>query len=140
MLESEFQKLVLQAFKNDPEILLWRRNVGAHKTDDGRFLKFGQKGQSDLEGIVKQYRCRTCNGLQSGVHMEIELKTGKNKPTEAQIEWLNTVADYNAIAMVLYPEETDPIGLRDRIINTIYRIQCPVCYRKTSVLNLTKKH
>ena len=131
--ESEFQKWVLDAFKHDRDVILFRRNVGAHKTDDGRFIRFAEKGQSDLWGIAKSFRCPQCNRLQEGVHAELELKTGNNKLTSDQKEWLNTVANWNGIAICIYPAETDPIGLRDRIYKLITSTPCPQCYEKSQL-------
>ena len=129
--ESKFQKWVLDAFEHDRNVILFRRNVGAYKTEDGRFIRFSEKGQSDLWGIIKSFRCSQCNRLQEGVHAEIELKTGNNKLTIDQQEWLCTVADWNGIAICVYPAETDPIGLRDRIYKLITSSPCPQCYEKS---------
>lgn len=58
--EKDFQKWVLEAFQGHPNIFLIRRNTGAVKIDDKRFVRFGYKGASDLEGIIKSYHCPRC--------------------------------------------------------------------------------
>jgi hypothetical protein len=128
--ESEFQQWVLDAFAFDDNILLWRSNTGVAKIDDKRFVRFGKVGQADLTGIVKHYLCPTCQASQNGVRLEIELKVGKNKPTEYQMNWLKKMAGYNAITMILYPTDDDPIQLRKRVTNMILSMECPKCVEK----------
>lgn len=128
--EVEFQRMVLDAFEYDPDIWLWRSNVGAVKIDDKRFVRFGEKGAADIIGLAT-FRCPKCNVLQAGVFIAIELKVGKNKVSNAQLEWLNRIGKYNGIAMVLYPEDNDPIGLHDRITKIIRSQLCPRCLEQT---------
>jgi len=125
--EAELQKWILYAFEYDDNVWLFRRNVGAYKTEGGRFIRFAEKGQSDLWGIVKCHECPACGELQYGVHVEIEIKTDKGKLSKHQEDWLERMSEFNSIAIVVRPEEKDPIGLCERIKRIIYSIKCPKC-------------
>ena len=131
--EAEFQKMVLGSFEHDDNILLWRQNTGVVKVDDKRFVRFGKVGQADLTGIVKHYRCKQCNASCDGVRLELELKVGKNKPTECQLNWLNKLAEYNAITILLYPSDDDPVHLQKRITAMIMNMKCPQCVAKSAL-------
>ena len=133
MSESEFQRHVLAAFKDDPNITIHRRNVGGIKKEDDSYVRFGEAGQSDLWGIISEYRCPFCNRPQEGVHFEIELKSATGKLTAKQEQWINTVKAYNGIAIVLRPIESDPVGLRGRICELLYRHLCPKCVEKSKL-------
>ena len=131
MLESEFQKYILEAFEYDRNIKIWRNNTGATKIDDKRFIRFGVPGAADIIGIVKHFRCKICNASQDGIFLAIEVKGTKGKTTDKQTEWLNEIEDYNGITIVLKPIESDPIGLRERIEQRIYSMKCPQCVSKS---------
>ena len=131
MLESEFQKYILEAFKYDRNIYMWRNNTGATKIDDKRFIRFGVPGAADIIGIVKHFRCKFCNASQDGIFLAIEVKGTNGKLTDKQTEWLNEVGNYNGISLVLTPVENDPIGLRERIEQRIYSMKCPQCVSKS---------
>jgi transcription elongation factor Elf1 len=137
MTEHEFQKHILQAFDGHPNIMLYRRNTGAatiaNPNGKKRFIRFSEAGQSDIWGVIKAYRCPFCNKVQYGVHLEIELKVGKNKMTERQREWLQQIDRFNGIAMELRPSENDPVGLRERICRLIERFRCPECTARATI-------
>jgi hypothetical protein len=134
MRETEFQKWILQAFEGDRNIKLFRRNVGAVRTEksNGRkgFVRFAEAGQSDLWGWIVECRCPFCNSVQYGLHFEIEVKSEDGKLTDKQKEWLEMVAQNNGIAIVLRPIATDPVGLRERICRLLERQLCPKCVEK----------
>jgi hypothetical protein len=121
MSEQVFQKMVLEAFQYDNTILLWRRNVGAAKMQNGSFIRFAESGQADLWGIIDWMCCPVCGQIHKGKHLEIELKSGSGKETALQKNWLDTTRKCNGIAFVLRPAESDPIGLRDRTAELIKR-------------------
>jgi hypothetical protein len=139
--EHDFQKQILSAFEKHPNIMLYRRNTGAVKFDNPnggkRFVKFSEAGQSDLWGIISEYRCPFCNKKQYGVHVEIELKrvrlkSGKNV-TELQRAWLHKVADYNGIVLVLFAQDYEGmriLDLRKQIEKWLYQSKCPECVTK----------
>jgi hypothetical protein len=57
---------------------VFRRNVGGLYDDDGNYVPFAEKGQSDLYGWVRA----------TGVHFEFETKRYGKKPTPNQLAWL----------------------------------------------------
>ena len=127
MSESQFQKEILKAFKDDDNIKIFRRNVGGMRDDNGQFVRFGEAGQSDLYGWIVQHWCPFCNRCCEGTHFEIELKSADGTLTPEQEKWLKMVAANNGIAIVLRPIEGDPVGLRDRICRLLERHLCPKC-------------
>ena len=93
MTESQFQKEILTAFKNDANIKIFRRNVGGMPSQSGGYVQFGDKGMSDLWGWVVEHRCPRCNRLQEGTHFEIELKSVEGKLTVEQKNcWASVLA------------------------------------------------
>lgn len=70
---------------------VWRQNTGAMTTKEGRFVKFGHKGISDVLGIAKD-----------GRFIAVEAKVGKNKPTRFQSDFLQEVKDRGGYATVAY--------------------------------------
>ena len=133
MSESQFMKEILKAFKDDDNVKIFRRNCGGMKDKNGQYVKFGEAGQADLWGIIASYRCYFCNRLCQGVHFEIELKSEKGELTDKQVEWLQMVGEYNGIALVLRPIETDPVNLRSRIWRLLERKLCPTCYANSKL-------
>ena len=101
MSESVFQREILKAFKDDPNIKVFRRNVGGMEDKEGQFVRFGETGQSDLYGWVVEHRCSFCNRLQEGTHFEIELKSASGKLTPAQEKWLKMVAANNGMEFLI---------------------------------------
>ena len=61
MSESTFQEELLKAFEHDDDIKIFRHNVGGMTGASGKYVQFGKKGQSDIYGIVREYRCPFCN-------------------------------------------------------------------------------
>lgn len=89
--EKDIQTQILDylVLKN---IFHWRSNTGVAKYTDSRgkerFVKFGEKGISDILGIFK------------GIFFAIEVKKLKNKPTKHQANFLQNVKDNGGIAIV----------------------------------------
>ena len=133
MKESEFLRQILQAFQDDPNVKMFRRNVGMMKNDKGRPVRFGKVGMSDLFGWIDEHRCPFCNRRQFGTHFEIEVKNEKGKLTESQRDWLEFVAEHCGIALEVHPEPNDPIGLRERILKMLVGQKCPVCVEKETL-------
>lgn len=77
--------------------VLWRVNVGAFRTADGRFITSGvPKGFPDLFGFRKS----------DGKAVFIEVKTPKGRPSAEQKRFLETMRNYGVIAGVCRsPEE-----------------------------------
>jgi len=131
--ESEFQRAILAAFDGDENIKMYRRNIGGMTDKNKQFIKFGQAGQSDLWGFIKELRCPFCNRADYGVHFEIEVKSSNGKVSEEQKQWIEFVKKNNGIAFVLYPEPNDPIGLRNRILKMLTGLQCPQCVERSKL-------
>jgi hypothetical protein len=96
---------ILEAFGAHPCILLRRRTVGLLQTKSAkgtqtRKIKVGQDGEADLDGIWKRHlhvsRVINPNGFNPvtqesdvtvGLHLAIEVKTGKAVQSADQIRW-----------------------------------------------------
>ena len=116
---------------------MFRRNVGAIRTErsNGKkgFIRFAEAGQSDLYGWIVEHRCPSCNRVQWATHFEIEVKSENGKPTKTQLEWLAMVARNNGIAVLVYPEPSDPVGLHERILKLLVEQKCPDCVEKSKL-------
>ena len=60
-LEREVLEELLKWLNKQDGIWAWRRNVGLMKFD-GRFLRYGQKGMSDIEGLITIEDCKASPG------------------------------------------------------------------------------
>jgi len=132
MSEKVFLKHIKDAFKYDDRIELHRRNVGATKIGR-RFVRFSEPGQADLFGTVSKWQCPYCGRTHEGKTVEMEAKGidkngNRGKQSPAQKKWQAEVERNNGIYLLLYPVETDPIGLRTRIWRLIDRKMCPECF------------
>lgn len=91
---------------------LWRNNVGAVHTSDGRFLRYGLANDSsamnsslkssDLIGIMPVIITPSLIGMRVGVFMAIETKRPDWKYTgtpreKAQLAWLRLIYDLGGI-------------------------------------------
>jgi hypothetical protein len=70
-----------------------RMNSGAQAVD-GRYVRFGFKGCSDIIGQ-----------LRDGRFMAIEVKRSRGQPTEAQVEFLSKVQRHRGVAFVAHSLE-----------------------------------
>lgn len=71
-------------------VLCWRHNVGQF-TVDGRVVRAGVKGQSDILGVVRR-------GPHRGKLLSIEVKRPRGRATPRQIEWMRDVIEAGGIA------------------------------------------
>ena len=63
--EGNLQRAILEHFKNDPRVFLWRQSAGVMRTPDGqRTYSVGLSGAADITGWIKG----------SGRRIEIEVK------------------------------------------------------------------
>ena len=98
--ESALVRAVLAAYGAMPGVMLWRNNVGAARTADGRMVRFGQPGAADILGVVKRtLEVRTVvnpDGFQPheslrretvGQAIAIECKARGKKQSAAQRVW-----------------------------------------------------
>lgn len=70
--EGEVVKAILAKYQNHPACRLWRTNTGAVSIGS-RFVRFGLKGQSDLQGVLKGGRA---------VFIEAKTRTGRLRPEQ----------------------------------------------------------
>lgn len=91
--ETDLVKACLLYLKSKG-IMAWRVNSGAWKVGN-RFIKFGEKGSSDIHGIYKS-RCG------HGHFLAVECKSGKNRLTDHQAEWLRRVENQGGLALVVW--------------------------------------
>lgn len=72
-----------------PYCVIFRVNVGAGRTEDGRYFSTGvPRGFSDLFGVR----------LSDGRAVFIEVKTPTGRPTKQQSNFINKMRSYGAIA------------------------------------------
>ncbi len=130
----EFQKMILGAFRDDPDIFLFRNNIGAVRREyKGKesFIHFGVKGSSDILGIAKKPSCSAC-GCPTGVGtlISIECKTNKGKVRTEQQDWIDNINKMGGIAFVIRPgTDKDLLKIRQRIISKINDV-CTNCSKK----------
>jgi len=80
---------------------VFRNNVGAWKTPDGSYVKYGLcNGSSDLIGWVPTVITPDMVGKKVAVFLAIEVKTATGKRAEEQKHFLATVAAAGGIAGV----------------------------------------
>lgn len=87
--ENDVKTAVMDYLATVPYSRWWRRNVIAVKAEyqgKKRFIRAGERGQSDVWGIWR------------GIHTEIELKRPGNTPNDEQKEYLATVRALGGIA------------------------------------------
>ena len=89
MEEQDIQRTILIYLKEQC-IFHWRNNSGKK----GKYT-FGLKGSSDIIGI-----------LPNGRFLAIEVKYGKNKPSEDQVAFIKNINDNGGLAFVAYDLET----------------------------------
>ena len=88
-IEADVKRAVLDWLNTLPETRCWRRNVGAFRGEykgKKRFVRFGQTGMVDVEGVC------------FGYHVEIEIKRPGRVVTPEQLKWLDDMLGLGAIA------------------------------------------
>lgn len=107
MLESEIMRQV-QIRASELGARLWRNNVGAFKTNDGKWVRYGLQnpGGSDLIGFTPTTITPEMVGLVVPVFTAIEVKTESGKPTKEQIDFLSFISSRCGLAGICRsPEE-----------------------------------
>ncbi|AFC22538.1 hypothetical protein phi1422_0018 [Bdellovibrio phage phi1422] len=89
------QKLVddiLFAIGSRADVRLWPRHVGAARgfDDDEFIIKYGIKGETDLDGVVAPW----------GLRLAIEVKTGAGVLNDDQEKWERMITKFGAIHIV----------------------------------------
>lgn len=91
LLEKDILKQILE-YLQAMGFFCWRNNTGAQPMEykgRSRFLRFGKVGSGDILGIMKDGRFFT-----------IEVKRPGQKPTPAQVEFMDEVRRNGGIAVV----------------------------------------
>ena len=84
-------------------IWAWRRSVGAARIG-GRWIRYGQPGMADINGIISV----TIADELVGVRLEVEVKTPVNEPTPKQAAWLAAIGHHGGVALwCISAEELD---------------------------------
>ena len=107
-LEAVVKDEVLNWLNKQEGIWAWRRNVAlirfAAKKGKGkdRFVRFGQKGMSDIEGIVgvdDTVSLMPTETVTLGLHLEVEVKRQGEEPTDNQAIWLAAIEAAGGIGL-----------------------------------------
>ena len=81
--EKSIQNAILVTLSAQPDVLVWRQNVGLGNMLNGdgstHKVKYGVPGMADIGGIC------------SGVAIQLEVKTATGKQTEKQVKWQKAV-------------------------------------------------
>jgi len=132
--ENEALRMVLNVFQDDANVHLWRRNIGGsiykNRTGKDSFVRFGEKGQSDIYGYANVI-CDRCGKISRGIHVEIELKASDGKLTEYQEQWIAKTKGNDAIAFVFQPKSDEELLNCRRIITDEINKHCPYCKNVT---------
>lgn len=101
--EANFMQKILLKLGSDPQIRIWRQNVGSVKID-GRYFHAGPpKGAADLSGIVSP----------EGWRLEIEVKGPKKKQSIHQKKWQQMIEKRGGIyAIAVYDSQ---LSMRDNV-------------------------
>lgn len=84
-------RAVLTFLHYDPRVAdAWRNNTGAVKLDDARFVRFGRKGNADIEGYTRD-----------GRYLAMECKTVKGRATPEQAAFITRAKAHRAIAGIV---------------------------------------
>lgn len=105
ILEKDVQYIVLRWMNTLPNVRVWRRNVGAvvgTYKGRSRFMRFGEAGMADIEGIGPD-----------GVHIEVEIKAPGGKLSEAQLAWLVRCRQDGAFAFTSDSVDAAVVALRN---------------------------
>lgn len=93
MCEKDLQNQV-RIYLSDLGFIPFRANVGRFKSSDGRWVDIGlPRGFSDIFAVKDGRVCF------------FEIKVKPNKPTAAQLNFLQAMRDVGCVAMVIYSIE-----------------------------------
>ena len=113
--------LLIEIPKRFPQCRAWRQNtgggvgmenvkkaiafIGAGKPAEAisylrRPIKFGVLGGGDISGIVSVYGPPVTNLDPGGLRVEIEVKIGRDKPSEEQLAFRKMIEDHGGIYII----------------------------------------
>lgn len=85
--ETNIQNLSLIAASSDPDVMLWRNQVGTFYTRTGQPVKIGSIGAADSLGVVRVLITPEMVGKYIGVAIAPEFKQLKGRQSEGQKLW-----------------------------------------------------
>jgi hypothetical protein len=89
--ESAILRSVLQRLGSRPDVRLFRANVGAGRTFAGDAIKWGVKGQADLNGWIM-----------GGRRLEVEVKRPGEKQTQEQKNWQAVCERFGVLYLLVH--------------------------------------
>jgi len=103
MTEKQIQNAILRAFGTDPQLRLWRANVGVARMGH-RVVRFGVPGQADLTGI-----------LPGGLRLEIEVKSANGRQSTEQRAFQRMIERFGGLYILARSVEDVRRALEGRI-------------------------
>jgi hypothetical protein len=102
MREQELQNQIRLAISKKPTVRMFRNNVGALTTKDGRLVTFGLcAGSSDLIGFQSVTITPEMVGQKVAIFTAIEVKTDKGKVSPAQTKFVEMVRKHGGIGAIV---------------------------------------
>ena len=117
-LEAEVLADCMKRLNKYPHIWAWRRTVATTNVG-GRWIRVGQKGMVDVEGIVTV----EMEHFTAGIRLEVEIKRLGKKPTDDQAAWLAATGSHGAIAF--YADSVEMLEEKLRAAFTRRRLEWP---------------
>jgi len=100
--EQQLQNEIRLALGSNPDVRLFRNNVGALKDQRGQLVAYGLcPGSSDLIGLRRITVTPDMVGRQLAVFSALEVKRPGQKPTEQQTKFLGMVQDMGGLSGVV---------------------------------------
>ena len=106
--ERDIQRAILDLLRTLPGVVAWKTGGGLLPLADGRRVRMGRKGVSDIVGwlewcVVQKGPSKECVGAKSSHvarFLAIEVKRPGQRATEAQMEFLDSVVRAGGIAII----------------------------------------
>ena len=99
--ESHIQRAIIAALNSRDDVRVFRNNVGAFQTADGRFVRYGLlPGSGDLIGWKRHRVTQADVGRDLAVFTSVEVKQLKGVASKKQINWRNQVNKNGGIAVI----------------------------------------
>ena len=102
MTEKQIQNAILRVFGTDPQLRLWRANVGVARIGR-RIVRFGIPGQADLTGI-----------LPGGLRLEIEVKSANGRQSTEQHAFQRMIERFGGLYILARSVEDVQLALDGR--------------------------
>ncbi len=104
---SELHKKIMLTWGGQPEIKLWRNNVGQLEDRHGNVIRYGvcNPGGSDLIGLRSIVVEPADVGRQLAVFVALEAKMGTGRPSKHQENFIRVITHAGGFAGVAHSEE-----------------------------------